>query len=238
MKKTCIALGLASVSSFAIAEDAPKNWSGEGELGYTANSTVAKTSSESLLAKLGIKYKQDKLGNLFNIENIRTESTVNDTETVSADRLIVRNKTTYDFNDAWYGLVNLSHEDDKLSAYDYVNNYTAGLGWHAIASDTTKLDFELGAGTFEAKLESGDTESDTAGRFFESLSHKFTESTSLTQSYLAESAEDNVKSTFDIGLKVLMSKAMTLKVSQQYKNNSKLPKEFDRTSNVTVIYGF
>lgn len=244
MKKisTIAILSTVAVSANAANQEA-KNWTGTGELGYTATSTFSKTSSDSLLAKLGIKYKKERWGNLFDLEAIKTETKdAAGKKSTAADRVKLNNKVTYDVAEQWYALVNISHEDDKLSGLEYTRTYTAGFGWHAIKSDATTLDFELGAGTAESKVRGSDEKtSKSAGRFFEKFSHQINEPTKLTQSYLAESTEDNTLSTFDIALEVLMSKALTLKVSQQIKHNSEQPtgaEPYERTSNVTVVYGF
>lgn len=240
MKKVFVLCAIAAAAP-AMAED--KTWSGEGELGYTMTSTAANTEGESLVGKLGINYKSAPWGNEFKYENVQGSTTANTgIKTDSADRATVTNKVTYDFNKDIYSWVDGKYEDDEFSSYTYQQNLTAGIGWHAIKSDTTKLDLELGAGTQRVKIRAtGNKESGASGRFLEKFSHKLSDTTEFTQSLLAEGNDDNAQTTLDLGLKVAMSEAMALKLSHQVKHNAKVApgtKNYDRTTTAAVVYGF
>lgn len=231
----------AASTTRAYAED--KNWSGEGELGYTTSKSAASTESSSLVAKLGLNYKHAAWGNQFKVENIRTKTTdAAGVESKTDERSIVTDKLTYDINEDLYSFANARYEDDTFSAYHYQRNLTIGLGWHAIKNDSTKLDFELGAGAQSDKLRStGQKNSGAAGRFFESFSHKLTQTTDFTQSLLVEGNSDNAQSTFDAGLKVAINGSLALKLSHQVKHNSAVPlgtKNYSRVSSATLVYGF
>lgn len=246
MKKIILVPALLSTAMAAHAED--KAWSGEGELGYTMTSSAKNTESSSLVGKLGINYKNGRWGNELQIENVRTKTTDAQGATdKTADRSTVTDKLTYDINDSVYALANAKYEDDEFSAYHYQQNLTLGLGWHAIKNDSTKLDFEIGAGGQRVKLRPTATNPNSveqnggAGRFLERFSHKLTETTNLTQSLLSEGNGDNVQTTFDLGLKVAINGSMALKLSHQVKHNSDVPantKHYDRTSTATLVYGF
>lgn len=247
MKKLVLAASIVTLgSTAAYAED--KKWSGEGELGYTTSSTAANTESSSLVAKLGLNYKNGAWGNQLKVENIRTKTTSAPTlitpsvTSKTADRATFTDKLTYDINETVYSFANARYEDDEFSAYHYQKNLTLGLGWHAIKNDNTKLDFELGAGGQEDKLRAtGKKNSGAAGRFFEDFSHKLTESTDFTQSLLVEGNSDNAQSTFDAGLKVAINGSLALKLSHQVKHNSDVPtgtKNYSRISSATLVYGF
>ena len=227
----------------AFAADEAKKWSGEGELGYTMTSSAAGTEGESLLGKLGINYKNAAWGNEFKLEQIKGSTTdVNGDKTDSADRSTLTNKVTYDFNADFFSWAAGKYEDDEFSDYHYIQNLTAGLGWHVIKNDTTLLDLEAGAGSQRLTLRNtGDTESGVAFRFLEKFSHKLNENTDFTQSLLAEGNDDNIQTTLDLGLKVAMSKAVALKLSHQVKHNSEVEpgtSNYDRISSVAVVYGF
>jgi len=236
-----LALGTTS----AYAKD--NTWSGEGELGYTTSKTAANTESSSLIAKLGLNYKNDAWGNQAKVENIRTKATDSaGNNKKTADRSTLTDKLTYDINETVYSFANARYEDDTFSAYHYQKNLTLGLGWHAIKNDSTKLNFELGAGGQEDKLRATATtaskkNSGAAGRFFEDFSHKLTATTDFTQSLLVEGNSDNAQSTFDAGLKVAINGSLALKLSHQVKHNSEVPagtKNYSRVSSATLVYGF
>ena len=248
MNKLVLVTSLVALGTTAAhAED--KKWSGEGELGYTTSSTAANTESSSLIAKLGINYKSGAWGNQLKVENVRTKTTSAPTllapagvTSKTADRSTLTDKLTYDINETVYSFANGRYEDDEFSAYHYQKNLTLGLGWHAIKNDSTKLDFELGAGGQKDKLRAtGKENSGAAGRFFEDFSHKISETTDFTQSLLVEGNSDNAQSTFDAGLKVAINGSLALKLSHQVKHNSKVPagtKNYSRISSATLVYGF
>ncbi len=243
MMKPSILLSAALFTAATPALAADKNWSGAGELGYTTSSTAAKTESESLTAKLGINYKKDVWGNELKLENLKSESTdATGTKSETANRSTISDKVTYDFNETLYTWGSLRYEDDELSSFHYQKNLSTGLGWRAIKTDVTKLNLELGIGAQESKLRTtGDKDSGGAMRFYEDLSHKLSDTTDLTQSLLVEGNDDNLQSTLDLGMKVAISGALSLKVSHQIKHNSEVPagvRNYDRNSSVTVVYGF
>lgn len=251
MYKLILASSLLAIAGQGLAEET-KRWSGEGELGYTM--TSGNTKNETLAAKLGLNYKNAPWGNQLKVEALRTESETTDDATgekmdeVTADRYTITDKLTRDINEALYSFLNLRYEDDEFSGFEYQSNATVGLGWHAINTDATKLDFEIGAGYKKDKvaLAEGETTDDLhpegkVARFYEQLSHKLTATTHLSQSLLMEGNDDNTHSELDLGLKVKINGALALKLSHLIKHNSTVPEgtdHYDRTSTVTLVYGF
>lgn len=243
MKRLFFVLIALSFSATLHAKEESGKFSGEGALGYTSTATYANTASDSLLAKLSLNYKKNRFGNAFLAEIVKAETeNANGVKSKSADKLYFADKLSYDFNDSWYALANFTHEDDKLSNLAYKRTYTVGIGYRALKTDKTSLEFELGGGSYTNKLrDSGRKESGGAGRFYQKFAHQLSPTTKISQSYLAETAEDIVNSTLDLGVEVMMNKKITLKVGQQYKHRSKTPagsKKYERISNVSLVYSF
>jgi putative salt-induced outer membrane protein len=239
MKYLAPSLFLLAISTCSLAEDAPQ-WSGEGALGFT--STSGNSETETLTAKLGINYKNNKWGNEFAIDTVRTETTDTDTgeSTETANRYTITDKVTYDINESWFAFVNGLYTEDEFSGFDNQYSITAGAGWKVINNDTTKFTIELGAGYKQDEFDSGETQDGAAGRFAEKFSHKFNENTSFNHSIVSEGNSDNVLTVMENAVNVKMSEKLSLKVSHQVKHNSDVTdaSNYDRTTAATLVYGF
>ncbi|MGM0563710.1 MAG: DUF481 domain-containing protein [Pseudomonadota bacterium] len=243
---TVLALSATLLLATNANAEEEKNWSGEGELGFSTTSGNSET--ETLSSKLGIDYKKNLWGNQFDVDAIRTESEVTDPDTgalrteKTADRYVITNKLTHDINDDWYNFLNGRYEDDEFSSFEYQANATAGFGWRAVNNDFTTLDLEIGAGYKEDKIRStGETEDGGVGRLFQSLSHELSDSAKLSQSLLAEGNSDNTYSELNAGLRVAINGALALKLSHTVKHNSNVTpgtSEYDRITGVNLVYGF
>jgi len=197
LKKAAIILLIILAAGIANAEEEVKSFSGSGEAGLLMTSGNSET--DSVNAKLGLKYEKDhllgevNLGALYRSETteVTDENNIKRKEDkVSAEKYNYSAKVGYKFNPANSIFVNGDYEDDRFSGYDYKTTYSIGYGRKMIDNDTVKLDIEIGPGyrynRTNGYWENGvfideKTEDEAVFRGYAMFNYKFSEAVSFQQ---------------------------------------------------------
>ncbi len=225
------------------AEDNPKNFSGSGEAGLLTTSGNSETDSAN--AKLGLKYEIEhflgeiNLAALYNSE--KTEVDGKKEDKVSAEKYNYSAKAGYKFNEANYMFINGDYEDDRFSGYDYKTTYSTGYGRKVIASDTTKLDIEIGPGYRYDVLEGGESLDEAILRAYAMFNYKFSDAVSFQQDLTVVTGSDNTNTKSVSALKSKIIGAMAMKISFKIDNNTDVPADKDKTDTetaLTLVYDF
>jgi putative salt-induced outer membrane protein len=209
---------------------------GEGGLGMAVNR--GNTDSENLNAKLRLAYQVERWKHQFALEarkNTENEITI-------GERYLFTAKTDYNFSEHAYSFGALRYDDDRFSGFAYQSSLTAGIGWHAIDSDKTKFDLEIGAGHKESKLETGlMTDKETIGRLGEHYETRLTDTTRIIQDLLIEGSSGQTTTELNTALNVAMNSHLALQLSFGVKRTSNPPpglEDTDSVSAVNLVYSF
>lgn len=237
MQKSLIRLTIfAIILSSPLATQAEKQFSGEGEFGYTL--TNGNTDTENLKSKLNIAYEKNKWKHTGNIQAQKQTNN----NLVTTDRNVFGLKSDFLLSQQSYFFNTFRYVDDEFDGFQFERSLTTGIGWHFIATETTVFDVETGAGYKERQPENGGTKStDTITRLFSKYAHKLTTTTQFIQEILIESGEGNTLTETSSGLKISVTEKLALKLSIDIKRNSHpLPGRavIDRSSGLTLVYGF
>jgi putative salt-induced outer membrane protein len=226
-----------------VAPAAQAQWTGKAELGFLNSSGNADSTSAN--AKLDLKRETEKWINTFYAGALYG----NNGEFTNAQRYEARYQLDYKINDrlSWFGA--LRGEKDYFSGFVYQATVSTGAAYKFIDSPTTKLAFSLGVGYRQLQSEvliksdagevidriEGEKESDpviTAGSLYE---HNFTESTKITNKFLAESGSDNTALQDDLALQVSMSKTLALAVGYGIRYNTDPPALSETTDTLITV---
>jgi len=225
------------------AEEEPKSLSGSGEVGLLITSGNSET--DSVNAKVGIKYEKEhflseaNLAALYSSE--KTEVDGKKEDKVSAEKYNYSAKIGYKFNEADYVFINGDYEDDRFSGYDYKTTYSAGYGRKVIASDTTKLDIEIGPGYRYDVLEGGESEDEAILRGYAMFNYKFSDAVSFQQDVTVVYGSDNTNTKSVSALTSQIIGALSMKASFKVNHNTDVPADKDKTDTetaLTLVYDF
>lgn len=234
VRKPLLIAGATALLSAASA--VAQEWSGEGDLGY--NRSSGNSNNEALRAKLAVQRTKNRW--THGVEFVAVNSSSDEERT--AEYYIGRWDSEFQLSDRWYGHGQLRYEDNRFSGYEYQASATGGLGYHVIASDRTTLDIEGGFGYRQSE------ENDTGVKLDEmvatsELHYRFqiTETTNLGWDVLTMSGEDNTYIESDIGVRIAINSALSMRLSHIIKHNTDTPddtKNTDRLTGVSLVYSF
>lgn len=211
-------------------ESDPAVWKGMGELGYT--STSGNSDSENLNASLGISRELEKWKHSASLKSIKAES---EGET-SADSLVFKGRSEYDFGEKSYVFGKLRYEDDEFSGYDYQTSVSFGVGSRFIENEKHLLDASIGLGYRTIKdsvaKETEDEGIVTADLIYE---YKISETATFREAILVESGDENTYSESDTSLAARIAGNLAAKISYLVKNNSEVPPDIDKTDEITTV---
>jgi len=234
----CIPVISLLLPCLAIAEDDSKSreWTGEGELGFT--STSGNTNSDSLNAKLGIEKSHEKWTHKARLEVLKAST--NDVN--SADRKVFTARSEYMFAVKTYAFGALRHEDDKFSGYDYQSSVSAGLGQQVFKTETHTLDVSAGLGYREKKATTTSTKT-SEGIVMGDLAYLYniSEHAVFKEKLLVESGSSNTYSESETSLKMKINGNLASKIAYTIKNNSTVPagtQNTDKITSITLVYSF
>ena len=223
------------------SEQAKKNWSGSGEVGY--NQKTGNVESDSLLARLKLKLAREQTDykSLLELEN-KTENDVKVSERyvldLQADRYFSKDKS-------YYAYINGRGEQDKIAGTDQDLSLTVGLGKVLYRTEMTELSTELGAGYQEVRfaLETAENQNfnQTTGRAKFDLNHKFNDVISFAQDALYFFGEEQYKIETNTGLRAALNSRFSVSTSYKYRYNSNPAEDAVKTdseTNLTMIYSF
>ena len=242
MKHSLLQL-LTVVALVALAPDAQAQWTGKAELGIL--STTGNTESKAANTKLDMVHDGSKWKNTVGFAALYSEGA----EFATAERY----EAGYQLDDkitdrfSWFGA--LRGEADRYSAFAYQVTASLGGSYQFIDSQTTKLSASLGAGYRRSqpqelvKLDSGevidrikgDADSEPVATLSSAYEHSFTETTKLTNKFLAESGSDNTAVQDDLALSVNMTSTFALAVGFGVRYNSDPPPLAESTDTLTTV---
>jgi putative salt-induced outer membrane protein len=226
-----------------IAPAAQAKWTGKAELGFLNSSGNAESTSAN--AKLDLKRDSDKWINTIYAGALYG----NNGQFTNAQRYEARYQLDYKINDrlSWFGA--LRGEKDYFSGFVYQDTISTGVAYKFIDTPVTKLAFSIGVGYRKSQVErldkndAGevvlrtplDKQSDPVGTLGSTYEHNFTESTKITNKFLAEAGSDNTALQDDLALQVSMSKTLALAVGYGIRYNTDPPPTSETTDTLITV---
>jgi putative salt-induced outer membrane protein len=256
MKTLTVALMMA-LTAPVFAQQTPekdddRGWDGTGEVGYVSSS--GNSRSDSANAKLGFTFEDDDWKHEFSASGFRQRGEVveltdpDDPDSgervlkVSANRYELGGSTARKLDERNRLYTSLRYENDDFAPYDYQATVSVGWGHQLIDTDTTELYFEAGPGykrTKDAVTE--ESNGSFIGRGKMEFETKITDNTSLVDTLLVESGNDNTFAQNDLAVKVAMNERFAIKAGLQHRHNTDVPatrKKTDRLTTVNLVYDF
>ena len=226
-----------------LAPAAQAQWSGKAELGIL--SATGNTESKAANAKLDLKHEGAKWFHTLGFAALYSESA----EFSTAERYEAGYQLDRKLNDRLSWFVGLRGEQDRFSAFAYQVTASTGVSYKFIDNPTTKFAGSVGAGYRRARTQElvkgdagevidrieGDIETEPVAILGSTYEHSFTESTKLTNKFLAESGSDNTAVQNDIALSVSMTQTFALAVGVGVRYNSDPPPLAETTDTLTTV---
>jgi len=218
------------------SESGQAAWKGEGALGFTT--TSGNTDSENLNASLAVSRQENKWKHAASLESIRNKTEGD----VSADSLVLKEKSEYQLSEKSYAFGQFRYEDDEFSGYDHQTSIAFGLGSRFVENERHLLDLSAGLGYRSLKESDSGDETDE-GIVIANLNYeyKISESASFSETILVESGDENTRSESKSSLKAKIDDNLATKLSYLVKHNSDVPTGIDKTDKiftVSLVYGF
>jgi len=240
-------LRLFFVAVVLVAPAAQAQWTGKAELGVLitdGNSESKSANTKVDLTHEGDKWKQNVYAAALYGENA---------EFATAERYEASYKADYKITDRFSWFVGLRGEEDRFSGFAYQATVSTGATYQFVDSPTTKFDGSIGAGykTFQPQILiqspagevldriEGESDSEPVATLGSNFEHSFTESTKITNKFLAEVGSDNTAVQDDIALQVNMSEVLALAVGIGVRYNSDPPplaESTDTQLTVNLVY--
>jgi putative salt-induced outer membrane protein len=227
----------------ALAPAAQAQWTGKAELGLLVAS--GNTESKAANSKLDMIHEGAKWRNTVGFAALYSEGE----EFSTAERYEAKYQADYKITDhfSWFG--SLRGEQDRFSAFAYQATVSTGGSYQFIDSPTTKLDASLGAGYRRSQPQElvksdagevldrikGEADNEPVATLSSNYEHSFTESTRITNKFLAESGTDNTAVQDDIALSVNMTQSFALAVGFGVRYNSDPPPLAEDTDTLTTV---
>lgn len=235
---------LVAVLAFAaFAPAAQAQWNGKAELGILLAS--GNTESKAANSKLDLIHEGSKWRNTLGLSALYSEGE----EFTTAGRYEAKYQADLRITDgfSWFG--SLRGEQDRFSAFAYQATVSTGASYKFIDSPTTHLDASLGAGYRRSQPQElvksdagevldrikGEADSEPVATLSSNYEHSFTESTKLTNKFLAESGSDNTALQNDVSLSVNMTQSFALAVGFGVRYNSNPPPLAESTDTLTTV---
>jgi putative salt-induced outer membrane protein len=241
--KKLLLQSLVAVVLAALAPAAQAQWTGKAELGLLVAS--GNTESKAANSKLDMIHEGAKWRNTVGFAALYSEGE----EFTTAERYEAKYQADYKITDhfSWFG--SLRGEQDRFSAFAYQATVSTGGSYQFIDSPTTKLDASLGAGYRRSQPQElvksdagevldrikGEADNEPVATLSSNYEHSFTESTRITNKFLAESGSDNTAVQDDIALSVNMTQSFALAVGIGVRYNSDPPPLAEDTDTLTTV---
>ena len=235
------------VAAVLAAPAAQAQWTGKAELGILF--TDGNSESKSANGKVDLTRESSNWKNNFYAAALYGENG----EFANAERYELRYQLDRKITERFSWFVAARGEADKFSGFAYQATLSTGAAYKFIDSQDTKLDGSLGVGyrrlqpqvliqtpageVQDRKKGEDDTEPViTVGSNFE---HSFTESTKITNKFMAEAGSDNTSIADDLALQVSMSDKLALAVGLGVRYNTDPPplaEDTDTQLTVNLVY--
>ena len=242
--------GLAPI--MALADDPPPPpqdvWTGNGQAGYTSSS--GNSEGKAANAALDMAYLDDAWKHAFHLGGLYGESA----GIVAAERWDTSWQSNYDLTKDLYTFGLLTYRHDLFSGFDYQASASAGVGYKFIATDTTKLDAQVGVGYQVLRPENIDkpngvvlgrtllpSESGIAETAAVNYSQALSSTTTLTDKLAVTASSADTLVTNALAVAVKVSTKLALSVGYALQDNTKPPaglKRIDTLETVNLVYSF
>lgn len=229
----------------ALAQDAaPTGWTGTGELGLAL--ARGNSRSDNLNGKLAFANEDAEWKHNYYLSMLRSKGEVTgdfdgdgvaeESFELNANRYEAGASSAIKVNEVSSWLVALRYENDDFAPFENQATFAMGYGHNFIKSDETTLSAEIGPGYRRAKsAETGETESNVIVRGLLDYKHKLTGNTSLYNTFLVESGENNTFGQDDFGVQVAMNEAFALKAGMQVRHNTDVGPDIEKTDTLTTV---
>ncbi len=220
-----LALGAVGVAQAQATVKADGQWRSAAGLGFSNTSGNSKSTTLSLTADAVKATDQDKVSLYGNAQYAKSGGSK------TADQMRLGGRYDYNLNPVLFGFGGLDFERNRFANLQLRSMLSAGLGYHVLKTPTTTFDIFGGLGYNADRYNDPmfiDGQTRTRYSYLSALlgeesSHKLSETVSAKQKLvlvpnLKNSGE--FRATWDAGLAVSMSKAMSLTVGFQVQHNS------------------
>ncbi len=228
--KWILSWALVAVAGFAASSPARADWSGKAEIG--GSFATGNSDNQSVNAAFVIKNAYDQWRHELGFSG----NYGNDGDQTTAQRWEVRGQSNYDFTPKAYWFGAGRYDDDRFSAYDYQASLATGLGYKLIDTEKTKFWVQGGPGyRYSKERDTGDTVDGIIFRGDLGFEQQITGNTKVVERFLIESGADNTYLQNNLGLEVMMSGALGLRVGYEVRYNTDVPPGIDKTDTLTTI---
>jgi len=215
---------------------ASADWSGKGTFG----GVVARGNSDTstINAVVDVAKELERWTHRLGGSLLRT---VND-DVTSANRWELRGESNYKLTERSYLFGTLRYEDDRFTDFEYQATAAVGYGYHFIATETTKLEGQIGVGGRRTERRiTGETNEDAIGRGALNFEHKLTETTLVYNRTLVEAGSDNTFYQNNLGIEVKINDSFALGLDYALRHNTDVSPDTEKTDEVitaNLVYGF
>jgi putative salt-induced outer membrane protein len=187
-------------------------WQGGGSFGVA----LARGNSDTTNIALGFTADRKTSNDKTSVYANSVYATDGILNTTSANSIRGGIRYDHDFSKRWFGFVSADFEHDAVQSLDLRSILGAGLGYHAINTKATSLDFLGGAAYTHESYGTGLTNNFVSLVAGEQFSRKINANTTFTQSafiYPYMNSLGNYRATFDAGLATKISRILTWQIN-------------------------
>jgi putative salt-induced outer membrane protein YdiY len=227
-------------SSFTTqAEEAPKIWSGNVQLGYSG--TGGNTTDNNVNGKFNLNYNKEKWTNTYKLEALYSDSN----SEVTAERYSGTFQWNYKIARRYFLFANNNTVFDQFNTYDKSYTSALGFGKRLIEGGKITLDAQIGPGYRYAHIAgTNKCEEDFVGTASSTLSWIISKTANFSQSLSIDDGHNNVQTKWESALSLNVIGNLGMQVSYAITNNSTIPADSDKTkktdyrTDITLLYGF
>jgi putative salt-induced outer membrane protein len=226
---------LLTTAALAVADEAPKPWKGNAELGIVK--TAGNSTTQSITAGGGITYERDRWRHSGTVDIINTSSG----NVTSAERYTATGKSDYKLNALSYVFGRLGYENDRFAGFDYRTTEVIGYGRRVINAGAVTLDLEAGPGARQTKLTNDGSTNEAIGRVAGNFAWKVSATATFTEDLSSDIGQDTTVTQSITALKAQVAGNLAMKASLTLRNISTVPadkKNTDSETALTLVYGF
>lgn len=211
-------------------------WTTTAGVGYV--NTSGNTNTDSLTVRFDTAYEIEDWKHEAHFETLKASTD----DVTTADRKLLTAQSSYKYSprDYWFG--NLAWEDDRFTGFEYQAVLSIGYGRKLIVSDRHNLDFEIGPGYRNFKVEGAPSSEDeyllrTAGKY----KWKISDYSDFSQDLLGNFGEDQTEWRSVTALRTSIYQNLALRLAYNVRYLDKVPvgnENYDRTTTITLDYTF
>lgn len=230
-------LSMVAIPVLSQAEEPESDWAATAEVGYIM--TGGNTDTEQLNAKFAGQLSLAPWTHALNLEAL----TASEGDETNAERYLAVWKTDYAFSEHSYIFLDIKHDVDRFSGFDYQTTLASGYGRRLLNTDTMYFDAEIGPGYRISKEETGDTNRDAIIHVNTLYDWKISDTASFTHELTVDTNSDLTASRSVAALVSQVAASLAMKFTYTLRHQSRLPedsdaKKLDRELGLTLVYSF